>query len=66
MKCRYVECEILLYVNGTCSIFQHEDITEINTALNKNFVMFCDCFVYNKLSIHLVRIKKVNSVLQQT
>ena len=66
MKCRYVECEILLYVNGTCSIFQHEDITEINTALNKNFVMFCDCFVCNKLSIHLVRIKKVNSVLQQT
>ena len=59
------ECEILLYVNGTCSIFQHKDITEIETALNKNF-MFCDCFAYNKLSVHLVRIKKVNSVLQQT
>ena len=61
-----VECELLLYVNGTCLLFQHEDIAEIETALNKNFIMSCDWFVDTKLSVHLVRIKKVNSVLQHT
>ena len=33
-------------------IFQHKDITEIETALNKNFNMLCDWFLQNKLSIH--------------
>ena len=47
-----VDCELLLYVDDTCSIFQHKDITEIETALNKNFSIFCDWFVDNKLSIH--------------
>ena len=47
-----VDCELLLYADGTCLIFQHKDITEIETTLNKNFRMLCDCFVDNKLSIH--------------
>ena len=33
-------------------MFQHKDITEIESALNKNFSMLCDWFVDNKLSIH--------------
>ena len=37
-----VDCELLLYVDDTCLIFQHNDITEIKTALNKNFSMLCD------------------------
>ena len=41
-----VGCELLLYVDDTCLIFQDKDITEIETALNKNW------FVDNKLSIH--------------
>ena len=47
-----VDCELLLYADDTCLIFQHKDITEIETALNKNFSMLCDWFVDNKLSIH--------------
>ena len=47
-----VDCELLLYADDTCLIFQHKDITEIETALSKNFSMLCDWFVDNKLSIH--------------
>ena len=46
-----VDCELLLYAYSTCLIFQHKDITKIETALNKNFSMLCDWFVNNKLSI---------------
>ena len=47
-----VDCELLLYADDTCLTFQHKDITEIESALNKNFTMLCDWFVDNKLSIH--------------
>ena len=32
-----VNCELLLYVDDTCLIFQHSDINEIEIQLNKNF-----------------------------
>ena len=47
-----VDCELLLYADDTCLIFEHKDITEIEMALNQNFSMLCDWFVDNKLSIH--------------
>ena len=47
-----VNCELLLYADDTCLIFQHNDIKEIETQLNKNFSLICDWFVDNKLSIH--------------
>ena len=47
-----LDCELLLYSDSTCLIFQHKDITEIETALNKIFSMLYDWFVDNKLSIH--------------
>ena len=47
-----VECDILLYADDTCLIFQHEDVSEIEKVLNKNFSSLCDWFVDNKLSIH--------------
>ena len=40
-----VECELLLNADDTCLIFQHKDITEIESTLNKNLVD-------NKLSIN--------------
>ena len=57
-----VNCELLLYADDTCLIFQHKDITEIETALNKNYSMFCDWFVDNKLSIHFGE-DKTSSIL---
>ena len=46
------DCELLVYADETCLIFQHKGITEIETALNKNFSMLCDWFADNKLNIH--------------
>ena len=54
----YTDCELLLYADDTCIIYQHKDITEIETALNKNVSMLCDCLVDKKLSIHFQRIKQ--------
>ena len=47
-----VNCELLLYADDTCLIFQHNDIKEIENQLNKYFSLICDWFVDNKLSIH--------------
>ena len=47
-----VKCELLLYADDTCLIFQHNDIKEIEIQLNKNFSLTCDWLVDNKLSIH--------------
>ena len=46
------DCELLLYADDTCLIFQRKDIIEIESVLNKNFSMICDWFVDNRLSIH--------------
>ena len=43
-----VNCELLLYADDTCLIFQHNDIKEIEIQLNKNFSLICDWFVDNK------------------
>ena len=57
-----VKCELLLYADDTCLIFQHSDIKEIQIQLNKNFSLICDWFVDNKLSIHFGE-DKTESVL---
>ena len=45
------DCKLLLYADDTCLIFQHKDITEIETALNKNFSMLCEWLIdINKYS----------------
>ena len=53
-----VDCELLLYADDICLIFQYKDIIRIETALNKNFSMLCNWFVDNKLSIHFDEDKK--------
>ena len=47
-----LSCNLLLYADDSCLIYQHKDIKEIEKMLNKNFSDFCDWFVDNKLSIH--------------
>ena len=48
-----VKCELLLYADDTCLMFQHSDINKIEIQLNMNFNSICDRFVDNKISIHL-------------
>ena len=47
-----VTCELLLYADDSCLLFQHENIKEIEKILTTNFCSLCDWFVDNKLSIH--------------
>ena len=51
-KPQAVKCELLLYADDTCLIFQHSGINGIEIQLNKNFRLICDWFMDNKLSIH--------------
>ena len=47
-----ISCDLLLYADDTCIIYQHKDINEISKVLNANFSNLCDWFLDNKLSIH--------------
>ena len=47
-----VKCEVLLYADDTCLLFQHKDVLKIKEQLNKNFKDLCHWFLDNKLSVH--------------
>ena len=47
-----ISCEMLLYANDTCLVFQAKDLDYISKKLNSEFNKLCDWFVANKLSIH--------------
>ena len=47
-----VGCEMLLYDDDTCLVFQAKDLDKISDRLNTEFNKLCDWFVDNKLSIH--------------
>ena len=47
-----VDCDLFLYADDSCLVYQHKDVQEIGRNLNKNFSNVCDWFVDNKLSIH--------------
>ena len=43
-----VDCELLLYADDSCSLYQHRDVKAIDTKLSKIFSSGCDWFVDNK------------------
>ena len=45
-------CDLFLYADDSCLVYQHNDVSKIEQNLNKNFSDICDWFVDNKLSIH--------------
>ena len=47
-----VTCDLLLYADDSCLVYQGSDLEDIETKLNKDFNSLCDWFVDNKLSIH--------------
>ena len=47
-----VDCDLFLYADDSCLVYQHKDVRKIEQILNKNFSNICDWFVDNKLSIH--------------
>ena len=47
-----VNCDLILYADDSCLVYQHNDVRNIEQNLNKNFSNICDWFVDHKLSIH--------------
>ena len=47
-----VKCNLFLYADDKCLVFQGKNVKDIEKQLNEDFVHICDWFVDNKLSIH--------------
>ena len=47
-----VHCDLLLYADDSCLLYQHKDVNQIEKQLTKDFSNICDWVVDNKLSIH--------------
>ena len=56
------KCDLFLYADDSCLIFQSKDIDKIESVLNAEFSNLCDWFVDNKLSIHFGQ-DKTKSIL---
>ena len=57
-----VGCEMVLYADDTCLVFQDKDLDTLSDRLNTEFNQLCDWFVDNKLSIHFGE-NKTKSIL---
>ena len=57
-----VKCNLFLYADGTCLVFQSKNVNNIEKQLNEDFANICDWFVDNKLSIHFSE-DKTKSIL---
>ena len=57
-----VQCDLFLYADDTCLVFQSKTVEDIEKQLNEDFANMCDWFVDNKLSIHFGK-DKTNSIL---
>ena len=47
-----VDCDLFLYADDSCLVYQHKDVSKTEQNLNKNFSNIWDWFVDDKLSIH--------------
>ena len=47
-----VDCDLFLYADDFCLVYQHKDVSKIEQNLTKNFSNIYNWFVNNKLSIH--------------
>ena len=57
-----VKCNLFLYADDTCLVFQSKKVKDIEKQLNEDFANIWDWFVDNKLSIHFVE-DKTKSIL---
>ena len=48
-----VDCDLILYADDSCLVYQDKDVKEIERNLNKKFSDICDWFADNNLSIYL-------------
>ena len=60
-----VKCDLFLYADDSCLVYQSKELSKIEERLNKDFANICDWFVDNKLSIHFGE-DKTKSILFTT
>ena len=60
-----VDCDLFLYADDTCLLFQHKDLERMNEELFKNVSNICDWFLDSKLNIHFGEYK-TKSILSST
>ena len=58
-------CDLFLYADSSCLVYQHNNVKEIETNLNKNSSDVCHWFVDNKLNIHF-REDKIYTIWHKT
>ena len=56
------KCNLYLYADDSCLVFQCKSVKTINDVLTKEFSNLCDWFIDNRLSIHFGR-DKTKSIL---
>ena len=47
-----VKCNLFLYADDTCLVFQSKNVKESEEELNEDFANICHWFIDNKQSIH--------------
>ena len=47
-----VKCNLFVYADDTCLVFQSKNVKDIEKQLNEDFANICNWFVDNKLTIH--------------
>ena len=57
-----VKCDLFLYADDTCLVFQSKNVKDIKKQLNEDFANRCDWFVDKELSIHFSE-DKTKSIL---
>ena len=57
-----VKCNLFLYADDTCLVFQSRNVKDIEKQLNEDFANICDWFVDNKLSVQFGE-EKTKSIL---
>ena len=60
-----VDCDLFLYADASCLVYQHKDVNKTEQGLNKIFLDICDWFVDNKLSSNFEE-DKTKSILFRT
>ena len=56
-----VNCDLFVFADDSCLIYQHDGFCKIERNLNKDFSNICDWFADNNLSIHFGEDKKKNA-----
>ena len=65
MKAAVTDCDLRLYADDTCLLFNNENVSLIEEHLHVDFNSLCEWFIDNKLSMYL-REDKVECVLSKT